>query len=148
MNESDRPAGFPTTHWSRVAHAVDPAAPEARAALAELCGAYWYPIYAYIRRKGNPPDLALDLTQSYFTRLIEKGTISAADPARGRFRGFLRADCSFFLSHSRDHDRALKRGGSARVLSIDTGDAEARFGTCPPAMRPPNGSSSETGPCR
>ncbi|HMB04296.1 MAG TPA: hypothetical protein VKP69_11235 [Isosphaeraceae bacterium] len=53
MIESAHPAGFPTTHWSRVAHACDPAAPEARAALAELCGAYWYPIYALIRHKGH-----------------------------------------------------------------------------------------------
>ena len=128
MNESDQPAGFPTTHWSRVAQAADPAAPEARAALAELCGAYWYPIYAFIRRKGNPPDLALDLTQSYFARLIEKSTVSAADPERWRFRSFLRADCTFFLSHSRDHDQARKRGGSIRLLSIDSGGAETRFG--------------------
>jgi DNA-directed RNA polymerase specialized sigma24 family protein len=131
LNESDPPAGFPTTRWTLVAHAVDPAVPEARAALAELCGAYWYPIYAFIRRKGNPPDLALDLTQSYFARLIEKRTISAADPERGRFRSFLRADCTFFLSHSREHDQALKRGGSVRLLSIDSGDAETRFGREP-----------------
>ena len=96
-------------------------------ALAALCVAYWYPIYALIRRKGNPPDRALDLTQSYFARLIEKRTISAADPTRGRFRTFLRADCLFFLSDVRDHDRALKRGGSVRVFSIDSGDAETRF---------------------
>lgn len=63
MNESVSPAGFPTTRWSQVAHAVNPAAPEARAALAELCEAYWYPIDAFIRRKGNGPEQALDLTQ-------------------------------------------------------------------------------------
>ena len=125
MNESIPPAGFPTTHWSRVARAGD------STALAELCAAYWYPIYALIRRRGHQPDRALDLTQAYFARLIEKGTISAADPARGRFRAFLRADCTFFLSHIRDHDRALKRGGSVRVLSIDSGDAETRFGREP-----------------
>ena len=120
-NEPLPPARFPTTCWSRVARVGDPTA------LAELCAAYWYPIYALIRRKGHPPDRALDLTQGYFARLIEKSTISAADPARGRFRSFLRADCTFFLSHNRDHDRALKRGGSARVLSIDSDDAETRF---------------------
>jgi RNA polymerase sigma-70 factor (ECF subfamily) len=121
MNESPPSPGFPTTHWSRVARAGD------SAALADLCSAYWYPIYALIRRKGHPPDQALDLTQAYFARLIEKGTISAADPARGRFRSFLRADCTFFLSHNRDHDRAIKRGGSIRVISIDSQDAETRF---------------------
>ncbi len=121
MSEPTPSPRFPTTHWGRVAGVGDPAA------LAELCVAYWYPIYALIRRKGHQPDRALDLTQSYFARLIEKGTVSAADPARGRFRTFLRADCTFFLSHIRDHDRALKRGGGVRVLSIDSGDAETRF---------------------
>ena len=56
VNKSDQPASFPTTRWSLVAHAVNPAAPEARAALAELCAGYWYPIYAFIRRKGHEPD--------------------------------------------------------------------------------------------
>jgi DNA-directed RNA polymerase specialized sigma24 family protein len=121
MNEPQPPAGFPTTHWSRVARAGD------STALAELCEAYWYPIYALIRRKGHQADRALDLTQSYFARLIEKGTISAADPARGRFRAFLKADCTFFLADARDHDRALKRGGAVQVLSIDSDDAENRF---------------------
>jgi RNA polymerase sigma-70 factor (ECF subfamily) len=121
MNQPRPPAGFPTTHWSRVARAGD------STALAELCAAYWYPIYALIRRKGNQADQSLDLTQAYFARLIEKGTISAADPTRGRFRSFLRADCVFFLSDRRDLDRALKRGGSARLLSIESAAAETRF---------------------
>jgi hypothetical protein len=121
MNESRPSPSFPTTHWSRVARAGD------STALAELCAAYWYPIYALIRRKGHPPEQSLDLTQAYFARFIEKSTISVADPARGRFRTFLRADCTFFLSNSRDHDQALKRGGFLRVLSIDSSDAETRF---------------------
>jgi DNA-directed RNA polymerase specialized sigma24 family protein len=125
MNEPSSHADFPTTHWGRVARAGDPVA------LAELCAAYWYPIYAFIRRKGHSPDQALDLTQAYFARLIEKETISAADPARGRFRAFLRADCAFFLANARNHDRALKRGGSFRILSINSGDAETRFGREP-----------------
>jgi hypothetical protein len=77
---------FPTTHWSRVAHAVDPAAPKAPAALAELCGAYWYPIYAFIRRNRNDPALALDLAQDYFTRLLESDVLASTDHRRGRFR--------------------------------------------------------------
>jgi hypothetical protein len=121
MNQPRPPAGFPTTHWSRVARAGD------STALAELCAAYWYPIYALIRRKGHQADQSLDLTQAYFARLIEKGTISAADPTRGRFRTFLKADCAFFLADARDHDRSLKRGGGVRTLSIDSEDAETRF---------------------
>jgi DNA-directed RNA polymerase specialized sigma24 family protein len=129
MNEPPPPppARFPTTHWSRVACAGGPPTPEARAALAELCGAYWYPIYALIRRKGYETDAALDLTQDYFARLLEKGTVAAADPVKGRFRSFLLADCTFFLADRRDRDRALKRGGGRPVLSIDARDAEGRF---------------------
>ncbi len=113
-------ARFPTTHWSRVARAGGAPTPEASAALAELFGAYWYPIYALIRRKGHDADAALDLTQDYFARLLEKGTVAAAEPVKGRFR-------SFFLADSRDRDRALKRGGGWPVLSIDARDAEGRF---------------------
>ena len=73
-NESIPPGGFPTTHWSHVVAAGDGAAPEAGEALAELCDAYWFPLYAFIRRKGNGPERALDLTQDYFARLLERGT--------------------------------------------------------------------------
>ena len=118
---------FPTTRWSRVVAAGDLAAPEAREALASLCAAYWYPLYAFIRRKGHGPDAALDLTQEYFARLLEKGTIAAADRGKGRFRSFLLADCSHFLAHRREKDRALKRGGGTAPLSIDARDAEGRY---------------------
>ncbi len=77
--------------------------------------------------QGARSDEALDLTQDYFARLLDKGTVAAADPAKGRFRSFLLADCSFFLADRRDHDRALKRGGGRPVLSIDACDAEGRF---------------------
>jgi DNA-directed RNA polymerase specialized sigma24 family protein len=127
MNESEQPAGFPTTRWSRVAHAVNSAAPEARAALAELCGTYWYPIYALIRRKGHDPDEALDLTQDYFARLLETGVLASADQRRGRFRAFLRTDCGYFLSHHRECGHALKRGGNHTAWSIDARDAEGRY---------------------
>jgi hypothetical protein len=118
---------FPTTHWSRVARAADPASPHAQAALAELCSAYWYPIYALIRRNGRGPDEALDLTQDYFARLLDKGALVAADHRKGRFRAFLRTDCGFFLSHEHEHGRALKRGGGRALLSIDARDAEGRY---------------------
>jgi DNA-directed RNA polymerase specialized sigma24 family protein len=127
LNEFDRRASFPTTRWSRLAHAVNPAAPEARAALAELCEAYWYPIYAFIRRRGHDPDEALDLTQDYFARLLETNMLASADQRRGRFRTFLRTDCGFFLSHQNERRRALKRGGDRAVLSIDVRDAEGRY---------------------
>jgi RNA polymerase sigma-70 factor (ECF subfamily) len=118
---------FPTTRWSRVARAADGEDSGARAALAELCAAYWYPIYAFIRRKGNDADRALDLTQDYFARLLERRPFAAADPARGRFRAFLLTDCGHFLAHHREREGALRRGGSRRVLSIDASDAEGRY---------------------
>ncbi len=127
MTKPNQPAGFPTTRWSRVAHAINPAAPDARVALAELCGAYWYPIYALIRRKGNGPERALDLTQGYFAHLLERGTVAAADPALGRFRSFLLADCGHFLAHERERDAAARRGGGRALLSINASDAEGQY---------------------
>ncbi len=96
-------------------------------ALAELCAAYWYPIYVLIRRLGHDEADALDLTQEYFARLLEKPVLAAADRTRGRFRAFLLADCGYFLAGRRDHDRAQKRGGGLPSLSIDARDAEGRY---------------------
>jgi DNA-directed RNA polymerase specialized sigma24 family protein len=110
-----------------VVRAGDPADPGARQALEELCRAYWYPLYAFVRRQGHAPEAALDLTQAYFARLLERRPFAAADPARGRFRAFLRADCLHFLAHRREHDAALRRGGGRPVLSIDARDAEGRY---------------------
>ncbi len=120
-------APFPTTRWSRVVAAGDADGPDAAPALAELCAAYWYPIYAFIRSKGSDPEAALDLTQDYFTRLVERRPFVSADPARGRFRAFLRADCTHFLAHRRERDGALRRGGGRTPLSIDARDAEGRY---------------------
>jgi RNA polymerase sigma-70 factor (ECF subfamily) len=120
-------ATFPTTCWSRVVAAAATGAPQAKEALAELCSAYWYPVYATIRRRGYAPDRALDLTQDYFVRVLEKETLSAADERKGRFRAFLKTDCDFFLRHRREADHAQKRGGGQVRLSIDAGDAEGRY---------------------
>jgi DNA-directed RNA polymerase specialized sigma24 family protein len=128
---------FPTTRWQRVLQAGAPRAPEARDALAELCGAYWFPIYAFIRRKGHGPEEAADLTQGFFARLLERGTIGKADPSRGRFRTFLLADCQHFLADRRDHDRARRRGGGRLLLSFDARDAEGRLAREPVDERTP-----------
>jgi RNA polymerase sigma-70 factor (ECF subfamily) len=121
------PGQFPTTRWSRVILAGCPDAPDARESLAELCSAYWYPLYAYIRRRGHDPDRARDLTQDFFARVLEKNLLAEADPARGRFRSFLRTVCAHFLCNSRDREQAQKRGGGRAVLSIDGTDAEGRY---------------------
>jgi RNA polymerase sigma factor (sigma-70 family) len=120
-------ARFPTTLWGRVVEAAGSDSPGARDALAGLFQAYWYPIYALIRRRGHDPDEAQDLAQAYFSRLLERGILGRADPGKGRFRAFLRADCVFFLADRRDAARALKRGGGDTLLSIDARDAEGRY---------------------
>jgi DNA-directed RNA polymerase specialized sigma24 family protein len=116
---------FPSTHWSLVTRAGSAESPQSRAALSELCCAYWYPIYAFVRRKGNGPDQSLDLTQSYFARLLERGVIGAADPGKGRFRAFLRTDCQHFLIDQ--FRRTNARGGGIPTVSIDLHVAEDRY---------------------
>jgi RNA polymerase sigma-70 factor (ECF subfamily) len=118
---------FQTTHWSLVLAARDRAAPQARAALADLCAAYWYPLYAFVRRKGHDPERAADLTQEFFARLLEKDYLRSVDPAKGRFRSFLLAACSHFLANQRDRAAARKRGGGRPPVSIDVRDAEGRY---------------------
>jgi RNA polymerase sigma-70 factor (ECF subfamily) len=100
---------------------------EAREALEDLCRAYWYPLYAFVRRLGEGPDDARDITQAYFTRLLEKGYLDDYDPDRGRFRVFLMASIRNFLSKERKRAQALKRGGGAEILSLDERDAEGRY---------------------
>ncbi len=98
-----------------------------RKALAELCEAYWYPVYAFIRRHGHNASEAEDLTQSYFTSLLEKNHLSAVRPERGRFRSFLLATVRNFLHNERDKRAALKRGGHLTRLSLDPVEAESRY---------------------
>ena len=131
MTDPPSAAPFPTTHWSRVVAAGDPGAPLACEALADLCRAYWFPLYAYIRRRGHDPDRALDLTQDLFVRLLEKGVVASADPARGRFRSFLRAVCADFLANRRDRENALKRGGGRVIVPMRSDEAEGRYASEP-----------------
>jgi RNA polymerase sigma-70 factor (ECF subfamily) len=101
--------------------------PDAREALEVLCRAYWFPIYAFIRRLGADAEAARDLTQTYFTRLLEKDLLLGADPQKGRFRSFLKTDCTYFMSDQRDRERAQKRGGGRVTLRIEALDAEDRY---------------------
>ena len=90
-----------------------------------MCELYWYPLYAYLRRRGYTADDAQDLTQAFFTRMLEKGVLRHADPARGRFRSFLLTALQHFVINEHEHDRALKRGGG-EVFSLDFSTAEGR----------------------
>jgi RNA polymerase sigma-70 factor (ECF subfamily) len=131
MAEPPLAARFPTTHWSRVVAAGDRAAPEAREALAELCRAYWYPLYAFVRRKGHGPEDAQDLVQGFFAALLEHDGLAALDRDQGRFRAFLIAACDHYLSNQIDRRTARKRGGGRLILSIDGVEAEGRYGSEP-----------------
>jgi RNA polymerase sigma factor (sigma-70 family) len=120
-------ARFPTTRWSRVIRAGDPADPGARTALEDLCRDYWFPLYAFVRRHGLSPDEAEDIVQGFFADLIERGDMSSMEQSKGRFRSFLRAACEHYLANRRDHDRAAKRGGKATIVSFNRLDAESRY---------------------
>ena len=102
MSDSHSSARFPTTRWTMVVAAGDRASPDDRAALSELCRAYWYPLFVFIRRMGHDADAAQDLTQAYFIRLLESGVLASADRHKGRFRWFLRTDCGYFLADQCD----------------------------------------------
>ena len=121
---------FPSTHWSLIVKAGSPGSPQARAALADLCSAYWYPIYAFIRRKGNGPDQALDLTQGFFARLLERRYHRGCQPRQGPIPRVLAHRLPALLDRpfpSNDSvgrrdpdrfDRCARRGGP---LSLRTG---------------------------
>lgn len=125
-----RGESFQTTRWTVVLAAADggsSAPAEARAALEALCRGYWFPLYAFARRRGHAPDAAQDLVQGFFARLLEKDIVGDADPARGRFRAYLLGAFRHFLADQRDHESALKRGGGHLTLSRDADDAERRY---------------------
>ena len=118
---------FATTSWSQVLAAQSGSTTTSRQALEALCRAYWYPLYAFVRLQGNDPESSLDLTQAYFTELLEKDYLKDVDPSLGRFRAFLKVSVKHFLSKQRDKEKALKRGGQANVVSLDQEDAEGRY---------------------
>lgn len=118
---------FDTTRWSMVLAAADDDSGVARAALSELCEAYWYPLYAFARRRGAASAEAEDLTQGFFAMLLAKDYVRDADRTRGRFRTFLLAAFRHHCSKEFDKAKALKRGGGARVLSIDYAAGDARY---------------------
>ncbi len=119
---------FATTHWSVVLTAANEEIPEAAAALERLCRTYWYPLYAYVRRRGSSPEDAQDLTQEFFLRLLRKHYLGQVDPGRGKFRSFLLAAINHFLADEWDRAKAVKRGGRVTLLALDQDSAEQRLG--------------------
>jgi len=118
---------FRTTKWQLVLDSQNRRSPRHGEALAELCSAYWYPIYAFARRKGFEAQDAEDLTQSFFLHLLEKGSLQRVRADKGRFRCFLLACFRNHISTWRQHQVAAKRGGGCRLISLDAARAEERY---------------------
>ena len=136
MSTDDRPAGegrrgFATTRWSLVLAAGESGSDVSARALEELCTQYWYPLYAYARRRGYDTEDARDLTQSFFAKLLEKRDLRTADPTRGRFRTFLLSSMKNFLAGEWRKDNTLKRGGAVEILPLDFDSAEESYGLAP-----------------
>lgn len=113
------PAAFVTTQWTRVLEARGDS-PEAKAALSDLCAAYYAPVFAFVRRNALGEDTARDLTQEFFARLLARHGIDQVDPQRGRFRSFLLGAVKHFLADTRDRDRRLKRGAGQVLVPIES----------------------------
>lgn len=122
--EAGKSGAFSTTHWSIVQGTGQQDLAKAAIALESLCRIYWYPIYAFVRRRGAAPHDAEDLTQAFFTHLLEKETIKTLDRRKGKFRSFMLAALTNFLNNEWDKQHALKRGGKIQIVSLDETRAE------------------------
>lgn len=118
---------FVTTRWTVVLSAGQKSSPDAHRALEELCNAYWFPLYAYVRRRGHSRENAEDLTQAFFTRFLEKNYLEGLSAERGKFRAFLLASLKHFLANEWDRSQRQKRGGTATHLSLDWKTADTQF---------------------
>jgi RNA polymerase sigma-70 factor (ECF subfamily) len=122
-----RGARFVTTHWTVVLAAGHHESSQAAQALEQLCRIYWYPLYAYVRRRGRPPEDAQDLTQEFFAQLLAKRLLAGVDPRKGRFRSWLLGVMNHFLAHEWARVHAQKRGGGQPLFSWDEAEAEDRY---------------------
>src|SRR6266702_6252217 len=117
------PEVFATTHWSVVLAAKEGDSPSVQEALEKLCRTYWYPIYAYLRRRGCGEHDAQDFTQGFFAQLLERRSIQGVEREKGKFRSFLLASLNYFVADVRDRANAQKRGGGREVFSLDAQEA-------------------------
>jgi DNA-directed RNA polymerase specialized sigma24 family protein len=118
---------FATTHWSVVLAAGQRDSPAATEALENLCRTYWYPLYAYIRRRGFGHEDAQDLTQGFLLQLLEHDAFNRVERSRGRFRSFLLASLNYYLADQRDHAGAIKRGAGQAPISLEASAAAERY---------------------
>jgi RNA polymerase sigma factor (sigma-70 family) len=126
--ENDAVGCFRTTHWSVVLLSAQTQVPGSQTALADLCQLYWYPLYAFVRRRGYNAEDAQDLTQGFFCSLLERKSLRQVGPQRGKFRSFLLASLKNYLSDEFDRKRSIKRGGHLEFVSLDFADGEERYG--------------------
>src|SRR6202142_3949432 len=126
-SSSEAPRIFPQTRWSLILAATRKGAPESAAALAAICRAYWYPLYAYVRRCGQSPHDAQDLTQEFFCRLLEKRWLDSADRDKGKLRTFLIVALKNFMSKEWRRASTQRRGGGQTPVPFDTEFAESRY---------------------
>jgi RNA polymerase sigma factor (sigma-70 family) len=122
--ETDR---FRTTHWSVVLLSAQTQVPGSRTALADLCALYWYPLYAFVRRRGYCAEDAQDLTQSFFLSLLERKSLRQVSPEKGKFRSFLLASLKNHLSDAFDREHSIKRGGQIEFVAFDFESGEERY---------------------
>jgi RNA polymerase sigma-70 factor (ECF subfamily) len=118
---------FATTHWTVVLAAGRQHSPQSDAALEELCRTYWFPLYAYVRRRSHTKEDAEDLTQAFFARLLEKNFLANLAAEKGKFRAFLLAALKHFLANEWDKSQRQKRGGGSAHLSLDWRTADTKF---------------------
>ena len=118
---------FATTHWTVVLAAGRRSTPQADQALEELCRTYWFPLYAYVRRRGHTKEDAEDLTQTFFARFLARNYLEGLSAERGRFRAFLLASLKHFLANEWDKSQRQRRGGGAAHLSLDWQTADTQF---------------------
>ncbi len=123
---SKRPR-FATTHWSVVLAAGKSSSPNQKQALETLCQGYWFPLYAYLRQRGYNTHEAEDYTQAFFTHILEKHDLQAADPKYGKFRSFLLIRLKYFLCDEQDRAKAKKRGGGRKIISLGFQNAEDQY---------------------
>lgn len=122
---------FHTTRWTLVLTSAQSQVEQGKAALAELCRLYWYPLYAFARRRGRSPHDAQDLTQGFFMHLLEHRALAHVDRLKGRFRSFLLASFQNYLANELQRMRSQKRGGNNQFISLDWEEGETRYGLEP-----------------
>jgi RNA polymerase sigma-70 factor (ECF subfamily) len=132
-SSSAPPGAFPPTRWSLVLAARQQPSPASAEALEAVCHAYWYPLYAYVRRCGSSPHDAQDLTQEFFRLLLEKRWLDQADRDKGRLRTFLITALKHFMAKEWRRQSAQKRGGGQDCIPVDTEFAESRYAADPAA---------------